>query len=340
MKTRRILRVMTGCVGAVAAGLGLVGCEELGGGLSPRTLAEIQAGTRRLTAIDSDLKGKGLTLRTAAPAGDVVQVPMRMKNGLPFIQVGVGAAGSKSLLFDTGATMSVLGAKEALDGGAYFVDSRDVKQIMARGVFGTEAFLPALVPKWSVGDWSVGTMPVLVPAERAVHSPGSSLKIMGFYAPKVQCSYVTVNYLTEEVIFGFRQAYRPSGYSRVRSSPMSVDSGVPMSRLSVGGVSWDAILDTGSFNGIEINEGVAQAMGRARDGTGVSGLRLGGVGGMKSAEEVGLRYIQVASLNACGMVHRNAQVDIAPGPPRVGSFFFQDYKVTFDIRNRKLWLEW
>lgn len=331
---------MKGWVWVLLAVFGLSGCEEFGGAISPQTLAAMQARTRRLTEIVGELKKQGHSVAIETPSTNEVRVPLRFKGTHPYIDVDTASGGRILMLFDTGASLSVMGPKDALKHGALFVDSRDVRDVMAEGIFGTEAFRPALVPQLKIGKWSVGAVPILVPAESAVVTPGSSLKIVGFNVPLKVCSYVTVNYLKKEAVFGFGQPYQPSGYARVRQSPMSFVRGVPTARLSVGNVSWDAILDTGSFNGIEINETVAHAMGRSKEGIGVSGLRLGGVGGVKSSEEIGLRYIHVPSLEACGMVHRNAQIDISRGQPRVGSFFFQDYKVTFDILNRRLWLEW
>jgi hypothetical protein len=29
-----------------------------------------------------------------------------------------------------------------------------------------------------------------------------------------------------------------------------------------------------------------------------------------------------------------------PGPARIGSFFLQNYRVTFDFRRQLVWLEW
>jgi hypothetical protein len=29
-----------------------------------------------------------------------------------------------------------------------------------------------------------------------------------------------------------------------------------------------------------------------------------------------------------------------PGAPRIGSYFLQNYRVTFDLRRQLVWLEW
>jgi hypothetical protein len=316
----------------------VAGCEEFGQELSPERLAAIQAQTRRLSDIDQDLAQKGLSARAAGVPE--VRVPISFHSSQPMVRLTLANGASRKVMFDTGATLSVLGAKEALKHGAMWVDARDVPEITGRGVLGEEPFSPAVLPDVRVGDWKVGSIPILVPAERARLAPGLSIALLGFQVVRKHCSFVTIDYPNKELVFGFGGSYQPSGSANARRSPLRISGGVPMTRLSSGGVSWEAVVDTGSFNGVEISASVARSMGRERDGIGVPNMTLGGVGGMKTGAEVGLRYIFLPELRACGMVHRNAQVDISPGIPRIGSFFLQDYKVTIDLKNRTLWLEW
>lgn len=318
----------------------MTGCEEFAKELSPETLAAMQERTRRLSQIEAELASRGLKPRPGPPGVDEVRVQLSFPSEQPHLRVGLAQGGAKRMMFDTGASLTVLGPNEALKHGALFVSPHDVPEMPAQGVLGVEPFRPAVLPGVELGSWKVGPLPILVPAETARLGPGMRLYILGFDVVRRHCSYVTVDYQGKELVFGFRNPYQPSGRANVRQSSFRIDQGVPVTRLTSGNVSWDAILDTGSFNGVEISESVARAMGREKDGILVGGMRLGGVGGMKTSEEVGLRYLFLPELRVCGMTHRKAQVDIAPGMPRVGSFFFQDYKVTFDLRSQKLWLEW
>ena len=269
-----------------------------------------------------------------------VRVPLAFPGGQPHVRVVHSQGGSRKMMFDTGASLTVLSQREALRHGALWVDPRDVPEISARGVLGTESFQPAMLPGLQIGAWNAGPVQILVPPANAQTGLRGGLAILGFGTVARSCSYVTVDYPARELVLGFGKSYQPSNRTNVRRSEFFVESGVPMTRLRSGRVSWDAILDTGSFNGIEISASVARAMGREHEGIVVRGMSVAGVGGTKTSEEMGLRHIVLPELRAMGMTHRKAQVDIAPGPPRVGSFFFQDYKVTFDVRREKLWLEW
>jgi hypothetical protein len=114
-----------------------------------------------------------------------------------------------------------------------------------------------------------------------------------------------------------------------------------MARVSVGKVSWDAIVDTGSCFGVEIDQRLAQRLGQGTGGQAVSGnFVMIGVGGTTTPEKAGVRVITVPRMTTMGSTFSNAQIDVMPGPARIGSFFLQNYRVTFDFRRQLVWLEW
>lgn len=122
--------------------------------------------------------------------------------------------------------------------------------------------------------------------------------------------------------------------------PFRLQHGVPFVTLKSGKVTWEAIVDTGSFNGVEISEDVAMRLGVHRSGTPVRGLHLLSIGGTVTSEQINLRTVRLPEVRFMGGRYTNAEVDISPGPPRVGSGFLKDYRVTFDFKKRSLWLEW
>jgi hypothetical protein len=65
-----------------------------------------------------------------------------------------------------------------------------------------------------------------------------------------------------------------------------------------------------------------------------------GVGGAVKPQDAGVRVITVPELSMIGSAFKNPQIDVMPGPARIGTFFLKDYRVTFDFRRKTLWLEW
>ena len=65
-----------------------------------------------------------------------------------------------------------------------------------------------------------------------------------------------------------------------------------------------------------------------------------GVGGTTTPEKAGVRVITVPRMSLMGSTFSNAQIDVMPGPARIGSYFLQNYRVTFDFRRQVIWLEW
>ena len=45
-------------------------------------------------------------------------------------------------------------------------------------------------------------------------------------------------------------------------------------------------------------------------------------------------------LEALGGQYEAAEVDVTLGLPSLGSYFLKDYRVTFDMEQGQLWLEW
>jgi hypothetical protein len=69
------------------------------------------------------------------------------------------------------------------------------------------------------------------------------------------------------------------------------------------------------------------------------GLINTAIGGMSDASEAGVKISSLKRLNGLGPPHTDAEIAITGGGARVGSFFFQDYRTTFDLKNQTLWLE-
>jgi hypothetical protein len=242
-------------------------------------------------------------------------------------------------MLDTGAARLVMGARSAAKARVPTVKAGEVQATMI-GVVGTEPGLVGMLGPLTIGTWQVPSWPCFVRTFES-HGQGASYpeNILGFDLAARWCSFLTVDYRSRQSVFGFGLGYRPRG-PRISQAPFHLRDGVAFITLESGGVSWEAVVDTGSFNGIEIDEAIAKKLGVQDQGQVVKGLVLMAVGGAVTSDQARLRSIMLPSLKLLGARYPRARVDISPGIPRVGSGFLRDYRVTFDFQQRKLWLEW
>ena len=88
---------------------------------------------------------------------------------------------------------------------------------------------------------------------------------------------------------------------------------------------WQSIIDTGSFNGVEINEDIARKLSVQDQGRPVEGMILIAVGGTVTSDHANIRTVTLPEIKFCGGKYPQAEADISPGVPRVGSHFLKDY---------------
>lgn len=286
---------------------------------------------RRLAAVDAGV-------RAALPRSPV-QVPFAVQANTPVIQATGADGRPMSMMLDTGAARLVLGARTAANTGVPTVNAWEIQATMI-GVVGREAGLVGMAGPLAIGDWRLPAWPCFV---RTFETSGRSIaypeNILGLDLPARYCSYLTVDYRQRQAVFGFRSAYRPQS-AQHSSAPFQLREGVAFITLKSGGLSWDAVVDTGSFNGIEINERIARQLGVQDQGKVIEGLVLLAVGGTVTSDQARLRTITLPSVQLLGGRYEKTPVDISPGIARVGSGFLRDYRVTFDFQQKKIWLEW
>jgi len=309
------------------------------GPVSAGTMRKLQSGMISKEEFLKRLSGMDQSIRGALPASSVT-VPFILQSGTPVIEVTGPGNEPMSMLLDSGAARLVLGAQSAVKAGIPTIDARQVRSTML-GVVGQEQGLVGIVSPLSIGTWSLPAYPCFV---RTFESLGEGVaypaNILGFDLPTRYCSYLTLDYRTKEATFAFRRPFRPNSKLRHSSSPIRIQQGVPFINLQAKGTKWTCIIDTGSFNGIEIDEAIAKKLGVQDQGKIVEGLILVAVGGTVTSDKARLRTVKLPEISLLGGTYKDAEVDISPGIPRVGSFFLKDYRVTFDFRAKKLWLEW
>ena len=273
-----------------------------------------------------------------------VTVPFHMKAGVPVLKAAMNGHGMVPMMMDTGASRTMIQATTAVAKRVHVLRAEDATVEM-QGVVGREQGRIGLLNPLVLGGWSLSGYPCLVRTyENRVASRGGETafpeSLLGFDVALQHCKYLTMDYRSKNITFGFGRAFQAPGGKRAAYAPFKVKNGVPFITLDSGGKSWEAIVDTGSFNGVEISEEVAQRLGVQDQGVAVKGLYLMAVGGTVSSAQARLRTVKLPDLTFLGDKYEDVEADIAPGPPRVGSFFLKDYRVTFDLVQKRLWLEW
>jgi hypothetical protein len=318
----------------------LTSCQDAPkhGPVSARTLKALTRRAESKQAFLNRLNEVDRAMREVLPTVPV-HVPWFLQTHPPVIQVRSHKARPVQIMLDTGAARMVMGAKSAAKLGLPTVKADEVQATMI-GVVGKETGLVGMAGPLCIGDWQIPAYPCFV---RTYHTSGHDIaypdNILGVDLPARYCRYLTLDYLGKEVVFGFGQAYRPES-NRRSSAPFVIREGVVFIELQSGKVKWQAVLDSGSFNGIEISEAIAKKLGVQDQGQVVQDLVLIAVGGTMSSKDARLRSLQLPIVQMFGRRYEKPEVAISPGIPRVGSRFLRDYRVTLDFDQRCVWLEW
>jgi predicted aspartyl protease len=318
----------------------LPGCTELAdhGPASPRTLARMET-----QAVTKDIFLR--RMQTAAPLPTAsVTLPFKLVDGVPVAKARLNNHGPVPMMLDTGASRTMVQASLVVAAKVPVMYASDAT-VELQGIVGREQGRIGLLDPLRLGSWSLHGYPCLVRTyeNRLTNRRGASRFpecLLGFDVALNRCTFLTLDYPSNEVIFGFQERFRPQAGKRLASTPFRLKQGVPVITLRSGAVRWEAIVDTGSFNKIEISESLAGRLGVQQQGEQVKGLYLMAVGGTVTSGQANLRTVKLPDLTLAGDRYQDVQVDIAPGPPRVGSFFLKDYRVTFDMRRKLLHLEW
>jgi hypothetical protein len=317
------------------------GCSQMSGHgpVSAGTMQKLQSRSITKAEFIGQLNAMDPNIRSGLPSGKVF-LPFDFKSKTPVIKAAGPDDQALSMLFDTGAARTVLGASTAVKAKVRTIHSQEAMSTML-GVVGNEQGLVGIIRPLRIGSWTLPAYPCFV---RLHESFGEGIaypsNILGFDLPARYCSQLTFDYPNQRVILSFQESFKLREGMNSASVPFTIEKGVPFVKVQAKGVTWSSLIDTGSFNGIEINEDLAKQLGVQDQGVVVEGLTLVAVGGMISSDKAKLRTIKLPEIKLLGDTYKNAEVDISPGPPRIGSFFLKDYRVTFDFRTGLLWLEW
>lgn len=334
---------MAGLGGLLLAGGCVVAPVGEHGPVSDRVLKKLNAREMSRAEMLAKVKSGEMRVTLRPPAERTIAVPLRLEGGTPHVMVGINGKPGVRMALDTGAIKTMIHATDAVAHQVKVLPAEDVTVSM-HGVMGEEKGRLGILEPLQIGSWELYGYPCVIRThDNTLRSSFGSVNwksnLLGFDVAAKLATFLTLDYRAGRAVYGFHEAFTPPKGGHVASGPFTLRQGSPFITLRAGGQSWEALVDTGSFNGIEISQGIAARL-KVGQGEAVRGLYLLSVGGTTTSAAAGLRTVTVPEVTVLGETYRKAQVDVAPGPPRVGSFFLKDYRVTFDFRRRLLWLEW
>ena len=333
-------------LGLPGLALALAACEARPGygPVSPGVMARLEKKSRAPSDLGVISIGGRMFFRSDLKAPDEMRVKFETDSGIPRIGCRLNGGGPVKMMLDTGSQRTVLDGAVAAANGVDVIKVTEADFTLA-GIAGNEKAMVGMLSPLSFANATVDHYPCLIRTHhnQVHHGPfwtrSIELNLLGFDLPLRLCRYLTVDYAREELVFGFRSDYAPAG-KVVRSAPLVIRAGLPWVKLKAGAVEWNAVVDTGSSFGVEVHEELAKKL-RILEGARAirSGLINAAIGGTVEARDAGVRIARLEALEGLGPVHRDAEVAISPGIPRVGSHFLRDYRVTFDLKRKRLWLE-
>lgn|GEM_PF-461521 len=349
---RLMNRLLFTCVLRVApvviAMAGILGCAET---FSVKTeavpeelLKQLQA--RAIPASELNQADKGgalLRMYSVPPPEGVTKVPMYYERGITYIKASLNGHKPKKYMLDTGAVSCVFDAEQAVEYGMRTLPQ--VRPTMG-GVLGKVPGMGALVSTLQIGSWRLENVPCIIRMQRttvgaAFQREHIGISLLGVRMLAKSCRYVTLDYLKEEFEFGFTRSFPGQVRKHMHKASLSMKYGVPTTPLKYGKTSWEAIVDSGAFAGVQLDRRIAEVLGYKNGGWDVGGNYLmTGVGGAQTPKEANVRVLEFKALGLFGSYYPFAQVDVMPGPSRLGNYLMEDYRVTLDFEHNVLWVEW
>ncbi len=337
------LRLMQSMVTALV----MSGCAESFAVKNEAVPAEMQRQLQAQAVPASELKiSKGaLKVKTNSfpPTEGVLKVPMYYESGIPHIKVSLNGRKPKKFMLDTGATFSVFDAEQALEYGMRTVPQ--VRPQMA-GVLGKEPGMAAVIPTVQIGSWRLENLPCIIRMQRTAVGSGIlkehlGVSVLGVHLAAGNCRYLTLDFLRDQVEFGFTRSFAGKTRKHMHQTKMTMKNGVPLITLKKGSVQWEAVVDSGSVFGVQLEQTVATVLGYRDGGWQVGGdYLITGIGGAQTPKEAKVRVLEFPALGLFGSYYPFAEVDVMPGPSRIGTYVLEDYRVTLDFEHGVLWVEW
>jgi predicted aspartyl protease len=301
-------------------------------------------GVQTLNADESRRRLAGAGTNAISITGpDTVTLPLLPAQGFcPVIRVAVNGAKPQPFLLDTGATFGVFQARTAIEHRVPVLDP-SVWSIRSKGIGGTEMFKGSFV-NLSVGEMQFVNIPQMVrqfrndlPVLGSWVTESLDVDILGINPLARICTYMIVDYPARRVTFakGHLFSQRPGS----TPIPLIWKNNLPYVKLYADGVSWDALVDTGSAFGIEVTRSVAQQLRIDTQSVPALDTYQFGIGGGVDVRKAGINVSRITVLEGLGPALVNQPVGIRPDIALIGSSFLKNFRLVIDFRRNAMFLD-
>jgi aspartyl protease len=328
--------------------------------LSPGQVAELQKNdkTPEELGIRMQLTGETAGFRdvNVIEAHEDVTVPMveiptdqpRQAGGLyraPVVLASVNGKPDVPVTLDSGSNLNLFGYTLARSLGIPLIAG--LKPITSHGIGGSVDNYAAILPEMQIGSIQFRRMMTLVGPDEQVlgmtHSFWGDKQVMLLGVNALRgLSYLTIDNLRGNVIFGAREGYLPDDTLKFMTA-------VPLhwvGRLPAVDIAVDAheaitcVLDTGGDYGMLLPRVRANEWGYWMPGKGPLTIP-GGVGGASLATSYQVKVVKLGEATLTRIPARTGLIgpEVGGGNVFLGDVVLRRYRVTFDFKRDTLWLE-
>ena len=328
--------------------------------LSPAQVAELQKSAKTPDELGFQMQ---VTERSAGFAGvntidarenvtlPLVEIPTekpRETGGLyraPVVVASVNGNADVRLLLDSGSNRNLFGYTLAHSLGIPLIAG--LKPITGYGIGGAVDNYLGIVPEMRIGSIALQKTIVMIGPDEQVLSltrgfwSNTQVMILGVNALR-GLSYLTIDNLHGTVILGAREAYLPDDTLKfMTTAPLRWVGDLPATDISIDGREAVAcILDTGGDYGMILPRLRAIELGYWKPGKGPLTIP-GGVGGASLATAYEIKQAKVGGATLVRIPGRTGLIgpEVGGGNIFLGNVILRRYRVTFDFKNRVVWLE-
>lgn len=303
---------------------------------------------KKLTALTmpSD-RGRALlfgpdALRLGVSGQGTFSLPFELKNRCPFVPVSINGAATQHFLFDTGASLTAIEARTAIRHQLPLFDSKLIPA-KARGIGGEESMRLGFAAL-RLGQLTMHNVPLFVRTHKNEYrllgpllTESLHTDILGINPLRDFAKHISIDYPRRRMTISTEAAYSPGPNARV--AKLKWINRLPYITLRSGGVSWDALLDTGSSFGVEIGREVAAKLDVIKDSVPVMESYQYGIGGNVDTTQADIRHALLPAVDGLGPTLKDVGVGVRPSLNLIGSYFLQHFRVTLDFSRGLLYLE-
>ena len=260
----------------------------------------------------------------------------------PVILATVNGKADVRLMLDSGSNRNLFGYTLARSLGIPTIAG--LKPMTGLGIGGAVDNYGALVPTIQIG--SIGlrkTVAIIGPDAQVLGvTRGSQVMLLGVNALR-SLSYLTVDYVHGNVVFGARDLYLPDDtLPFMTTAPLQWLGDLPAVEVTIDGRNpMSCILDTGGDYGMLVPRLRAIELGYWKPGKKDPLSMSGGVGGASLATGYVIKEAKVGGATFTRIPARTALIGPEAGGGQVflGNAILRGYRVTFDFKRNTLWLE-